>query len=241
MSITKVFDTAREAIERICRFVSGRADFVWCRIVLKLCARNKMSKMARELSFETEVTLLVGYMRVSTAEQSLDLQRDALQKNGCEMLFEDVGSGALDTRKGLQECLAYLREGDTLVVWKLDRLGRSLNHLVATIGTLHEKKIGFKSLSESIDTTTDTGKLVFHIFASLAEFERALIRERTNAGLKAARARGRTGGRPSLLDAKSLAMAQTLLADEKNTVDDICRTLKVSRSTLYRSLRKKRY
>ena len=183
--------------------------------------------------------MLVGYMRVSTADQNLDLQRDALQKAGCEKLFEDVGSGALDTRKGLLESLEYIREGDTLVVWKLDRLGRSLNHLVATVGALREKKIGFKSLSESIDTTTDTGKLVFHIFASLAEFERALIRERTNAGLKAARSRGRTGGRPSLLDTKSVTMARTLLADEKNTIDEMCRTLKVSRSTLYRSLRRK--
>ena len=181
----------------------------------------------------------VGYMRVSTADQNLDLQRDALQKAGCEKLFEDVGSGALDTRKGLLESLEYIREGDTLVVWKLDRLGRSLNHLVATVGALREKKIGFKSLSESIDTTTDTGKLVFHIFASLAEFERALIRERTNAGLKAARSRGRTGGRPSLLDTKSVTMARTLLDDEKNTIDEMCRTLKVSRSTLYRSLRRK--
>jgi DNA invertase Pin-like site-specific DNA recombinase len=181
--------------------------------------------------------MLVGYMRVSTADQNLDLQRDALLAVGCEKVFEDVGSGALDTRKGLLECLKYVRPGDILVSWKLDRLGRSLKHLVEVMGNLEKRNVGFKSLSESIDTTTDTGRLVFHIFASLAEFERSLIRERTNAGLKAARARGRSGGRPRSMDDKKLAMAKTLIADPANSVDEICKNLKISRSTLYRSLK----
>jgi DNA invertase Pin-like site-specific DNA recombinase len=181
--------------------------------------------------------MLIGYMRVSTADQNLDLQRDALTSGGCEKIFEDVGSGASDTRKGLAECIEYARSGDTLVVWKLDRLGRSLKHLVEVVGSLEKRKVGFKSLSESIDTTSDAGKLVFHIFASLAEFERGLIRERTNAGLKAARARGRKGGRPKTMDEKKRAMAKTLMADNSNSIDDICKNLKVSRSTLYRNLK----
>ena len=181
--------------------------------------------------------MLIGYMRVSTADQNLDLQRDALTSGGCEKIFEDVGSGALDSRKGLAECIEYARSGDTLVVWKLDRLGRSLKHLVEVVGSLEKRKVGFKSLSESIDTTSDAGKLVFHIFASLAEFERGLIRERTNAGLKAARARGRKGGRPKTMDEKKRAMAKTLMADTSNSIDEICKNLKVSRSTLYRNLK----
>ena len=181
--------------------------------------------------------MLIGYMRVSTADQNLDLQRDVLSSAGCEKIFEDVGSGALDSRKGLAECSEYARSGDTLVVWKLDRLGRSLKHLVEVVGSLEKRKVGFKSLSESIDTTSDAGKLVFHIFASLAEFERGLIRERTNAGLKAARARGRKGGRPKTMDEKKRAMAKTLMADSSNSIEEICKNLKVSRSTLYRHLK----
>jgi DNA invertase Pin-like site-specific DNA recombinase len=188
-------------------------------------------------SFESGGCMLIGYMRVSTADQNLDLQRDALSSAGCEKIFEDVGSGALDSRKGLAECIEYARSGDTLVVWKLDRLGRSLKHLVEVVGSLEKRKVGFKSLSESIDTTSDAGKLVFHIFASLAEFERGLIRERTNAGLKAARARGRKGGRPKTMDEKKRAMAKTLMADTSNSIDEICKNLKVSRSTLYRNWR----
>ena len=139
----------------------------------------------------------IGYARVSTADQNPDLQEDALQKAGCEKIFRDVASGAVDSRKGLAEAIDYARDGDTLVVWKLDRLGRSLKHLIETVNGLAARKIGFQSLRESMDTTTSGGKLIFHVFGALAEFERELIRERTQAGLRAARARGRNGGRPA--------------------------------------------
>lgn len=181
--------------------------------------------------------MLVGYMRVSTAEQDLGLQIDALKAAGCERFFEDRASGAKDDRKGLMQCLEFLRPSDTLVVWRLDRLGRSLKHLVQMIGELETKNVGFQSLTENVDTTTDTGKLVFHIFASLAEFERSLIRERTKAGLRAARARGRKGGRPRVMDLKTLEMARTLMADAKHSVNEICGMLEVSRATLYRALK----
>ena len=141
--------------------------------------------------------MLIGYMRVSTLDQNLDLQSDALKQVGCDKIFQDVASGAKSDRPGLEKALGYLREGDTLVVWKLDRLGRSLKHLIEVITRLHEEKKGFRSLQENLDTSTSTGKLVFHVFGALAEFERDLIRERTLAGLSAARARGRRGGRPS--------------------------------------------
>jgi DNA invertase Pin-like site-specific DNA recombinase len=142
----------------------------------------------------------IGYARVSTAEQNPDLQEDALQKAGCEKIFRDVASGAVDSRRGLAEAIEYARAGDTLVVWKLDRLGRSLKHLIETVNGLAARNIGFQSLRESMDTTTSGGKLIFHVFGALAEFERELIRERTHAGLRAARARGRNGGRPAKMD-----------------------------------------
>lgn len=182
--------------------------------------------------------MLIGYARVSTVEQNLDLQRDALEKDGCERLFTDSSSGAKALRPGLEECLAYARRGDTLVVWRLDRLGRSLKNLLELVQRLDEKGVGFKSLQESIDTTTPGGKLVFHVFGALAEFERDLIRERTNAGLQAARARGRNGGRPLLLNAKKRAVAASLYADRSVSVSDICKALGVSRTTLYRALQK---
>src|SRR5512146_3189384 len=140
--------------------------------------------------------MLVGYARVSTADQTPALQRDALSAAGCGRLFTDTASGAKAERPGLDEALEFLRPGDTLVVWRLDRLGRSLRHLIETVSLLEQRGIGFRSLQESIDTTTSGGKLVFHVFGALAEFERDLIRERTSAGLLAARARGRKGGRP---------------------------------------------
>ena len=138
---------------------------------------------------------LVGYARVSTPEQSLHLQTDALKKAGCEKIFTDVASGAKSARPGLKDALDYVRKGDRLVVWKLDRLGRSLPDLIQRVQQLEDKEIGFKSLQEQIDTTTSSGKLTFHLFSALAEFERDIIRERTQAGLKAARSRGRVGGR----------------------------------------------
>ena len=136
--------------------------------------------------------MLIGYARVSTTDQTLDLQKDALQQAGCYKTFTDTASGAKAERSGLDEALNYVRTGDTLVVWRLDRLGRSLKHLIETITGLNNRHIGFKSITENIDTTTSGGKLIFHIFGALAEFERDIIRERTRAGLHAARARGRT-------------------------------------------------
>src|SRR5829696_137569 len=179
----------------------------------------------------------IGYARVSTGEQTLDLQRDALAKAGCDKVFEETASGAKADRLLLNEALAYARAGDTLVVWRLDRLGRSLPHLIETVADLAARGIGFKSLTEQIDTTTPGGKLVFHVFGALAEFERDLTRERTHAGLAAARARGRTGGRPKKLsDPKQLALARRLYQDGQTDVATICRTLGISRATLYRYL-----
>src|SRR3954471_13880479 len=140
--------------------------------------------------------MLVGYARVSTADQTLNLQHDALTKAGCTRIFTDTASGAQAERKGLTDALSYVRAGDTIVVWKLDRLGRSLKDLIERITELNDRKIGFKSITENIDTTTFGGKLIFHIFGALAEFERDIIRERTNAGLEAARSRGKKGGGP---------------------------------------------
>jgi DNA invertase Pin-like site-specific DNA recombinase len=181
--------------------------------------------------------MLIGYARVSTHDQTLLLQQDALQKAECTKIFTDTASGAKTERKGLDEALTYVRKGDTLVVWRLDRLGRSLPHLITTMTDLEERVIGFKSLTENIDTTTSGGKLIFHIFGALAEFERNLIRERTNAGLSAARERGRIGGRPKALTGKQLAIAQSLYDDPKNSIAEICRTLKISKVTLYRYIK----
>jgi DNA invertase Pin-like site-specific DNA recombinase len=179
----------------------------------------------------------IGYARVSTLEQNLDLQTDALSKAGCEKLFTDRASGAKDDRQGLIDAIEFCRKGDSLVVWKLDRLGRSLKHLIETVNLLHEKKVGFVSLQESIDTTTSGGKLIFHVFGALAEFERELIRERTNAGLASARSRGRLGGRPKAITNRQLQIAKTMLKDPKTTVKEVCQTLQISKTTLYRYLK----
>src|SRR5213082_3007364 len=178
--------------------------------------------------------MLIGYARVSTSDQTLNLQRDALEKIGCSKIFTDTISGSTTERKGLDAALAYVREGDTLVVWRLDRLGRSLKHLIETISKLNNKKIGFKSITENIDTTTSGGKLIFHIFGALAEFERDIIREMTQAGLHAARARGRRVGRPkakALNTPKKITLAQSLYNDKNNTIDEICKMLNISRAT----------
>ena len=177
--------------------------------------------------------MLVGYMRVSTVEQNLALQRDALESMGCERLYEDVCSGAVTDRPGLTKALDQLRAGDALVVWKLDRIGRSLGHVVELVGGLQAKGIGLKVLTGGIDTTSSTGRLVFGIFATLAEFERDLIRERTLAGLAAARARGRTGGRPRLMTRAKLRTAMTMMADRNNIAGDVAEQLGISVSTLY--------
>lgn len=184
--------------------------------------------------------MFIGYARVSTHDQTLALQQDALHQAGCERIFTDTASGAKADRPGLAEAMRFARSSDTLVVWKLDRLGRSLPHLIDTVASLQQQGIGFRSLTEQIDTTTSGGKLIFHVFAALAEFERDVIRERTQAGLAAARARGRRGGHPrtpALNDARKVALAQRLYDDKANSIDDICTTLRVSRATLYRYLK----
>jgi len=180
---------------------------------------------------------LIGYARVSTTEQHL--QQDALHAAGCLKIFTDTISGAKSERKGLSEALDYIRAGDTLVVWRLDRLGRSLKDLIERITQLHSRNIGFKSLTANIDTTSG-GKLIFHIFGALAEFERDIIKERTNAGLTAARARGRQGGRPrsSLSDEKKLQMARQMYANKNLPVRDICKALGIPRSTFYKYVQK---
>ena len=181
--------------------------------------------------------MLIGYARVSTNEQNLDLQRDALRKVGviAKNLYTDKITGTKQDRPGLEAALSHLREGDTFVVWRLDRLGRSLKHLIESVTALQRQNIAFISITENIDTSTATGQLVFHIFGALAEFERNLIKERTMAGLEAARARGRKGGRPRLkASASKVAMARRLYADKANSIKDICHTLHISRATLYR-------
>ncbi|MDX9806274.1 MAG: recombinase family protein [bacterium] len=181
--------------------------------------------------------MLVGYTRVSTSDQKMDLQFDALKKEGCEQIYSDVSSGARTDRPELDRCISFLRKGDILVVWKLDRLGRSLRHLLNLVAEMELKEIGFRSIQENIDTTTAGGKLIFHLFASLAEFERELIRERTVAGLSAARARGINGGRPRVLSVEQVKMAQKMLADKTIPIKEILDTFKISKSTLYKSVR----
>ncbi|MDQ2742891.1 MAG: recombinase family protein [Chloroflexota bacterium] len=181
--------------------------------------------------------MILGYARVSTEEQTLALQEDALHAAGCSRIFTDTVSGAKAERHGLIQALDHLREGDTLVVWRLDRLGRSLANLIELMTLLEGRKVGFRSLTEQIDTTTSGGKLIFHIFGALAEFERNLIRERTMAGLRAARARGRQGGRPRSLESKRVAMAQALYDNRENSIRDICKTLGISRATIYRYIK----
>lgn len=182
--------------------------------------------------------MLIGYARVSTDDQNLDLQRDALQTAGCERVFEDMVSGAKTDRTGLATLMSMLRAGDTVVIWRLDRLGRSLKNLIELVERLEAAKVGLRSLQENIDTTSSGGKLVFHLFGALAEFERNLIRERTQAGLVAARARGRMGGRPKRLDPVKLALAVKLHRERNHTVEEICKMMGISKSTLYNYLDK---
>ena len=178
----------------------------------------------------------IGYARVSTDDQTLDLQRDALKRAKCRHTYEEHASAKNTARPELDGCLKALRKGDTLVVWRLDRLGRSLRDLIQLTQDLQGRGIGLESLTEKIDTFSTTGKLVFHVFAALAEFERNLIRERTLAGLKAARARGRNGGRPKKLSPKELKAIRTLLRSNEVPVQDIAAQFKVNRSTLYRNV-----
>ena len=179
----------------------------------------------------------IGYARVSTHEQNLDLQHDALKAAGCGKIIEDTASGGKAQRGGLDRVRELLRNGDVLVVWRLDRLGRSLRHLIELMTELEGQGIGFQSVTEAIDTTSPGGKLVFHIFGALAEFERNLIRERTRAGLKAASARGRKGGRRHKLDDRKRALAVDLYRQKKHTIVEICGMLSITKPTLYAYVR----
>jgi len=180
--------------------------------------------------------MLIGYARVSTDDQHLALQHDALQKAGCDKVFSDQQSGAANERPGLTSLFESLRPGDTLVIWRLDRLGRSLKHLIQLVEQLDQRKVGLKSLQENIDTTTSGGRLVFHLFGALAEFERTLIRERTQAGVNAARARGRQGGRPKLLETNKRDLAIRLHRERQHSIAEICTMMGISKSTLYNYL-----
>ncbi|MGP5565690.1 recombinase family protein [Pseudidiomarina sp.] len=182
--------------------------------------------------------MIIGYARVSTQDQHPELQLDALTNAGCEQIFQEKMTGTLRERPELSLCLRTLRKGDTLVVWRLDRLARSLKDLVEIIEELHQCEIGFRSLTESIDTTNASGKLIFHIFGALAEFEHSLITERTKAGLAAARARGRKGGRPPAMSASDIKKAAAMLADPMITKADVAKHFKVSRTTLNASLQR---
>lgn len=181
----------------------------------------------------------IGYARVSTYDQNLDLQTDALTKAGCDKIVTDIISGVKADRPGLTELFKYLREGDTVVVWKLDRLGRSVTHLIELVTEINKRNAAFQSLQENIDTTSSMGKLIFHIFGAIAEFERNLIVERTNAGLKAARARGRLGGRRPVMNQKQIERMVELYDEKSTTVGEICKLYNISRRTLYNYLPEK--
>ena len=186
--------------------------------------------------------MIIGYARVSTKEQNLDLQRDALKKEGCEKIFEEVMTGSKKDRPTLNHLMEVVRSGDVIVVWKLDRMGRSLKHLVDVVSKLLDMGVGIKSINDPIDTTNSHGRLIFNIFASLAEFEKDLIRERTQAGLSSARARGRLGGRPKGLSEQAEATAcaaETLYLERKLSISQIASKLAISKSTLYSYLRRR--
>jgi DNA invertase Pin-like site-specific DNA recombinase len=176
----------------------------------------------------------IGYARVSTDEQITDLQTDALNRAGCEMIYTEHASGKNTDRPELKACLRSMREGDTLIVWRLDRLGRSLSDLITIVTSLEKLGVVFQSLNEQIDTSTPTGRFSFHLFSAMAEFERNINRERTNAGLKSARARGRVGGRPKKVSDNDKRMISALLADKANEPREIAKRFKISKSTMYR-------
>lgn len=181
--------------------------------------------------------MLIGYARVSTDDQNLHLQHDALKNAGCEKLFNDQITGSKIQRPGLEAALEFARERDVIVVWRLDRLSRSLKDLIEIVALLDSKKIGLKSLHESIDTSSSSGKLIFHIFGALAEFERNLIRERTYAGLQAARARGRNGGRPKKLSTDKVKLAKQLYEGKQHSINQICELIDISKPTLNKYLK----
>jgi DNA invertase Pin-like site-specific DNA recombinase len=179
---------------------------------------------------------LLGYCRVSTADQNQELQVDALTAAGCDRIFTDHASGKLEHRPALDAMLELLRSGDTVVVWRLDRLGRSVKHLLEMVALLESRGVGLKSLHESIDTTTPTGRLTLHLFASIGQFERDLLVERTQAGLVAARSRGRRGGRPTVMTTEKIAVAKAMYASREHDVATIARVVGVSRASVYRAL-----
>ncbi|MCW8472292.1 recombinase family protein [Fluoribacter gormanii] len=181
--------------------------------------------------------MLIGYARVSTDDQNLNLQHDALNNAGCERIFDDHVTGSKIQRPGLKTALEFAREGDVFVVWRLDRLSRSLKDLIEMVALLESRKIGLRSLHESIDTSSSSGKLIFHIFGALAEFERNLIRERTHAGLQAARARGRKGGRPKKLSTDKAKLAIQLYEGKQHSIQQICKLIGISKPTLYKYLK----
>ena len=181
--------------------------------------------------------MLIGYARVSTEDQSLTLQIDALEEAGCDRVFQDKTSGIVNTRPNLNQALNFARPGDALVVWRLDRLSRSLRDLIETVTLLESRGVQLKSLHESIDTGSSSGKLIFHLFGALAEFERNLIKERTLAGLQAARARGRKGGRPPSLDTENRKLAVKLYNDKNYSVNQVCQVMGISKPTLYKYVR----
>jgi DNA invertase Pin-like site-specific DNA recombinase len=193
-----------------------------------------------ELTFDTvsgKVGFMnIGYCRISTDSQNDSLQLQALKDAGCEKIFSDVASGSKTDRVGLRECIEFARSGDVIVAWKLDRIGRSLKDLIETVNTLKEREIGLKIITQQLDTTSSSGMLFFYIMGALAEFEKSLIQERTRAGILASRARGRLGGRPKALDKKQVAVAESLYADGKTSISQICKTLGISRATFYRNI-----
>ncbi len=210
-------------------------ELIWPKIGKKLGQQINGKYLDSESSFLT--AMLIGYARVSTQDQLLDAQEDLLRGAGCEKILTDKISGTVAERSGLNEVKKLLRSGDTLVVWRLDRLGRSLKDLIDWVAYLDSQGVALKSLHESIDTSTSTGKLVFHLFGALAEFERNLIQERTMMGLSAARARGRLGGRPKLLTADKQQLAVDLYEAKKTSIKKICEMLAISKPTLYAYVR----
>lgn len=181
--------------------------------------------------------MLIGYARISTDDQNLQPQLDALEAAGCDRVFQDQMSGVTAQRPGLEEAIEFARQGDLLVIWRLDRLGRSLKNLIQLVTELEDRGVGLKSLHESIDTSSSSGKLVFHMFGALAEFERNLIIERTNAGLSAARARGRVGGRPPALTKEEQKTVVAMYKSKQHTIKDICSMANISKPTLYKYLK----
>jgi DNA invertase Pin-like site-specific DNA recombinase len=237
VSQKRVFDETRMLRQIARNSAELSAEFV----SLLVAKSSSHYHLVGEEILRQEAGMLIGYCRISTKDQSLDLQRDALRAAGCELLFEDSGiSGAKMARPGLDKALSHLRKDDVLVVWRLDRLGRTILGVIELVNGLRERGIQFRSLTEGFDTTTASGRLLFHIIGALAEMEREIIRERTHAGLAAARARGRNGGRKRKVDTLRMLGAKAMLDGGKVSAAEVAAELKISRATLYRSLARAR-